>query len=422
MSVQEKPLVKRNMVATLREALRLFRVVVLHGPRQAGKTTAALQVAGEGSYISLDDRQVLAAALEDPLGLLSGLSAPVVIDEIQRAGEPLVQAVKQSVDRNRAPGQFLLTGSADFLTVPTISESLAGRAVLFRLHPFSQGEIEGRRDVFLERLMGDADAPAPGKDSDLAPGDYLERICLGGYPEVQHLPPWARSAWFGSYADTVALRDIAALTGARRADALPRLLQSLAARTASELVISNIHGEIGLGSVLTTADYLGHLQMTHLVHKLQPWSRNLTSRAKRRPKIHLVDTGLAASLMNTAPDALAAPTHPARGQLVETFAVNEIVKQAAWLDPSLGSVGLFHYRDRNGLEADLVIELPDGRAAAVEVKASATVHPRDWANLAKLRGLLGERFAQGIVFYTGSRALPAGDRIHIRPIEALWQP
>lgn len=108
--------------------------------------------------------------------------------------------------------------------------------------------------------------------------------------------------------------------------------------------------------------------------------------------------------------------------MVEAFAVNALVKQAAWLDPSLGSVGLFHYRDRNGLEADLVIELPAGRAVAVEVKASATVHPRDWANPARLRGLLGERFAQGVVFYTGSRALPAGDRIHIRPIEALWQP
>ena len=420
--VEEKPLTERNILPTLREALRLFRVVVLHGPRQAGKTTAARQVTGGGSYISLDDRQVLSAALEDPAGLLGGLPAPVVIDEIQRAGEPLVQAVKQAVDRSRTPGQFLLTGSADFLTVPTISESLAGRAVLFRLYPFSQGEIEGRRDVFLERLIGDMDAPAPGQDSDLLPGDYLERICIGGFPEVQDLPPWARNAWFSSYVDTVTLRDVVALTGARRADALPRLLQALAARTASELVVSNVHNEIGLGSVLTTADYLAHLQMAHLVHKLQPWSRNLTSRAKRRPKIHLIDTGLAAGLMNAAPDALSEPTHPARGQLVETFAVNEIMKQAAWLDPSLGSVGLFHYRDRNGLEADLIIEPPSGRAVAVEVKAAATVHPKDWSNLAKLRKLLGDRFAQGIVFYTGSRALPASDRINIRPLESLWHP
>ena len=417
----EKPLVERRIVPVLREALRSFRVVILHGPRQAGKTTAALQVAGEGSFVSLDDRQLLSAAVEDPIGLLQGLPAPVVIDEIQRAGEPLVRAVKQAVDRSRTPGQFLLTGSADFLTVPTISESLAGRAVLFRLHPFSQGEIEGRREAFLEGLAGDADSPPPGRDSDLALGGYLERICAGGFPEVQGLPPGARNAWFGSYADTVTLRDVVALTGARRADQLPRLLQALAARTAAELVVSNVHGDVGLGSVLTTADYLAHLRMVHLVHELQPWSRSLTSRAKRRPKIYVTDTGLAASLMKAAPDALSRPAHPGRGPLMETFAVNEIMKQADWLDPALGSVGLFHYRDRNGLEVDLIIELPDGRAVAVEVKAAAAVHPKDWSNLAKLRGLLGNRFAQGIVLYTGSRALPAGDRISVRPVEALWQ-
>ena len=417
----EKPLVERRIVPVLREALRSFRVVILHGPRQAGKTTAAIQAAGAGSYVSLDDHQLRSAAVEDPMGLLQSLSAPAVIDEVQRAGEPLVRAVKQAVDRSRTPGQFLLIGSADFLTVPTISESLAGRAVLFRLLPFSQGEIEGRREAFLEGLARDADSPPPGRDSDLSLGSCLHRICAGGFPEVQGLPPGARNAWFGSYVNTVTLRDVVALTGARRADQLPRLLQALAARTAGELVVSNVHGDVGLGSVLTTADYLAHLQMVHLVHELQPWSRNLTSRAKRRPKIYVTDTGLAAALMKAPPDALSRPGHPGRGPLMETFAVNEIMKQADWLDPSLGSVGLFHYRDRNGLEVDLIIELPDGRAVAVEGKAAAAVHPRDWSNLAKLRDLLGNRFAQGIVLYTGSRALPAGDRISVRPIEALWQ-
>ena len=420
--MEEKPLVKRNIVPYLREALRIFRVVILHGPRQAGKTTAALRVASDGSYVSLDDSQVLSAAVEDPVGLLDGLPPPVVIDEIQRAGEPLVRVIKQAVDRNRAPGQFLLTGSADFLTVPTISESLAGRAVLFRMYPFSQGEIEGRRDVFLERLVRNADASPPGQDSDLAPGGYMERVCIGGFPEVQALPPQARNMWFRSYIDTVTLRDVVALTGARRADELPRLLRVLAARTANELVVSKVHNEIGLGSILTTSDYLAHLHMTHLIHDMQPWSRNLTSRAKRRPKIYITDTGLAASLMYISPDRLSEPTHPGRGQLVETFVVNEIMKQTTWLDPSLGTVGLFHYRDRNGLEVDLVIELPDGRVVAVEVKAAATVYPKDWANLKRLRNLLRDRFAHGIVFYTGSHALPAGDRICIRPIETLWQP
>ena len=181
------------------------------------------------------------------------------------------------------------------------------------MYPFSQGEIEGRREVFLERLVRDADASPPGQDSDLAPGGYMERVCIGGFPEVQALPPQARNMWFRSYIDTVTLRDVVALTGARRADELPRLLRVLAARTANELVVSKVHNEIGLGSILTTSDYLAHLHMTHLVHDMRPWSRNLTSRAKRRPKIYITDTGLAASLMYISPDRLSEPTHPGRG-------------------------------------------------------------------------------------------------------------
>ena len=419
--MEPQPLIERNILPVLRETLQALRVVILNGPRQSGKTTVARQVAGEGSYVSLDDQAVLSAAQSDPVSLLRNRPAPVVIDEVQRAGEPLVLAVKRAVDGNRAPGQFLLTGSADFLTVPTISESLAGRAALLQLHPLSQCEIEGRRETFLDKLLRDPGS-APGRDSDLELGDYLERLCIGGFPEVHNIPLNFRKTWFGSHIDTVILRDVAALTGARRVGELPRLLESLAARTANELVVSKVHNEIGLESILTTADYLGHLQMVHLVHQLRPWSRNLTSRAKRHPKVYISDTGLAAHLMGVSVDTMARPPHIGLGQLMETFVVNEIVKQSSWLDPSLGSAGLFHYRDRNGLEADLIINLPDDRIVAVEVKASAVAGAKDRANLEKLRDLLGDQFAQGIIFYCGSHALDAGDRICLRPIESLWQP
>lgn len=414
-------LIERNIIPNLQQALQTFRVAVLNGPRQSGKTTVVRQVAGEGAFFTLDDPQGLQALSEYPLEILSSATRPVVVDEIQRGGEELVRVIKLIVDEIWDPGQFLLTGSADFLTVPTISESLAGRAVLLTLHPLSQGEMEGRRAVFLSRLAADPDSAPPGGDSQLRIGDYMERICAGGYPEVVKLPPAQRKAWFASHVSTVTLRDVVHLTGARRASNLPRLLRLIAAGTAQELVASKIHDRLDFGNVQTTLDYLAHLEMTYLVHQLGPWSRNLTSRAKRRSKIYMADTGLAAGLLNLTVDSLSAPTHPARGQMVETFVVNEIRKQASWLDWSPSPIELFHYRDRNGLEADLMMELPDGRAAAVEVKASLTVGSDDLANLKKLRDLMGDQFAQGIVFYAGSRALPVGDRLHIRPIESLWR-
>lgn len=415
-----KPLIERNILPVLREALQAFRVVVLNGPRQSGKSTVAMQLAGDASYVSLDEPAVLSAAKADPMRLIQGRTAPVVLDEVQRVGEPLVLAVKRVVNGSRAPGRFLLTGSVNFLTVPTISESLVGRAVLLQLHPLSVGELEGRREVFLDKLVRNPGSP-PGRDSDWELGDYLKRVCEGGFPEVHNIPPQVRKTWFSSHVDTVVLRDVATLTGARRVEELPRLLEALAARTANELVLSNVHNEIGLGSILTTTDYFAHLRMTHLVHRLRPWSRNLTSRAKRRSKVYIADTGLAAYLMGVSEKSLTRPPHTGLGQLMETFVVNEIAKQASWLDRSLGSVDLFHYRDRNGLEADLIISLPDGRVAAVEVKSSITAAGKDWANLEKLRGLLGDQFACGVLFYSGPRALVVGDRIHLRPIESLWQ-
>ena len=236
------------------------------------------------------------------------------------------------------------------------------------------------------------------------------------------MPSPQRKKWFTSLVATVTMRDVVDLTGARRASSLSRLLRLAAAGTAQELVMSKIHDRLGFGSVRTTTEYLSHLEMTYLTHQLAPWSRNLTSRVKRRPKLYVTDTGLAAGLTNVTVDSLAAPSHPARGPLLETFVVNEIIKQSSWLDWSLGPIEIFHYRDRDGLEVDLIIELPDGRIIAMEVKAATTVTSDDWNKLKKLRRMIGDQFAQGIVFYTGSRSRSAGDQIYIRPIESLWQP
>ena len=408
----------RHLEWVIRDALGSFRVVMIQGARQTGKTTLARRIGSSGTFLGLDDDGLLQAARDDPVGLLADMPRPVVIDEVQRAGDSLVRAIKMAVDRDPKPGGFLLTGSADFLTVPVISESLAGRVAIFELHPFSQGEVEGREEGLLDRLFREPDSLRSVSASALPASEYARRVCTGGYPEPLEMDEHNRRRWFDSYVNTSVSRDVAEITGARRTREMPRLLRSLAARTANELVVSAVHNEIGLGSINTTSDYLAYLEMIRLVALLPAWSANLGARVKRRPKVYTSDTGLAASLLGKDPVALARPTDRARGQMFETFAVNELRRQAGWSD--LG-VDFFHYRDRNGREIDLVCEAPDGRVAAVEVKASATVRPGHAAHIAWLRDRLGDRFTAGAVFYTGSLSLPLGDRISALPLSALWE-
>ena len=285
------PDIARKLAPVVREALAAFRVVVVSGARQAGKTTLVRQVlGGAGTFVRLDDEASLQAARADPASMVRFGPTPRAFDEVQRAGDPLVRAIKTVVDDDPSPGQFILDGSADFLTVPTISESLAGRAAFLELWPFTQGEMGGGPDGFIDVAFRSPGVLRTGAASTLSPLDYLDRVVHGGFPEAVTLAPPARGTWFANYVRTVTQRDITELTGARRADQLPKLLRLLAARTASELIVSHIHQDAGLGSRDTTDDYIGFLGMTYLVQVLPAWSRNLTSKVKRHPKVHLSDT------------------------------------------------------------------------------------------------------------------------------------
>ncbi|MHB8340972.1 MAG: ATP-binding protein [Mycobacteriales bacterium] len=410
-------LLRRAVEGRYRETVETRRVTVVTGPRQSGKTTLVASQLGTGTLRSLDDQGVLDAARADPVGFVASGARPVVIDEVQRGGEPLVRAIKAVVDRDPSPAQFVLTGSSNFLTVPTISESLAGRAGFVEVWPFAQGELAGGTDRFIDTMMAGPAALGGYRPARLARSDICERLCVGGYPEVQQLAATQRPGWFRDYVRTIIERDVVELSGIRKVAEMGQLLRLFAARTACELVMQAVIDDSPLERQ-AVYDHRAWLETIHLVATVPAWSRNLTRRVKRRPKVYVTDPGLAAWLLDKTPAALEDPTEPATGQLVETFVFAELRRQITW---ARTEVTMFHWQDRAGAEVDLVLESPDGRVLGIEVRAGQTPR-KDWFRwLAQMRDVLGERFVAGLTLYTGGQVLPFGDRLWAVPISALWE-
>ncbi len=414
---------ERRVESEIKDALASARIVVVTGARQVGKTWAVRRVVGPaGTVHYLDDETTRTAALTDPHGFVqSGTVPTVAIDEIQLGGDALVRAIKARADASDRRGQFLLNGSANFLTVPHITESLAGRAVFLTMLPLSQGEIASTGDGLLDRSFEGQDRLLDLGSSTLRMTDYLELICRGGFPEaVRTVSRRSRRRWFSGYVSSMATRDVTRIEDIRDADLIPRLLRLLAARTGSEYVTTTVARSADCDR-RTVERYLSLLEMTGLIHRLPAWSANLTARESRRPKILLCDTGLAAHLVRKDPDSLAAITDPARGPLVELLALNELRKQSLLSDRQ---ADLFHYRDHRGsLEADLVTEAA-GEVVAWEVKASSSVSPADTRALGQIRDQIDRAgpgtFRNGIVLYAGAEAFALGDRITALPLSTLW--
>jgi predicted AAA+ superfamily ATPase len=413
-------LLPRHVTPHLREALEGFRVVVVNGPRQAGKSTLLGLVADDigGDLVTLDDRTSLRTARTDPSGFVTGRDRPLLIDEVQRGGDPLVLALKAEVDEHPdRVGRFVVSGSSRFLTVPTLSESLAGRARIIDLWPLSQGELAGQVESFVDVAFDTSSdlrnvvVPASSR------GELFERIVLGGFPPVHGLRTHRlRAAWFEDYARTLVERDLVEIRRIRQVGEMPELIRLVAAWTAQEINATTIARAAGLAEV-TTREYLSLLEVIYVYHLVPNWAPSFVAKAKHRPKIHALDTGLACDAMGVGVDALARPGSEAAGPLLETFVVNELSKQLGW---SGIRAELRHFRDRDGREIDVILQARDGRTVAIEVKAARDVDEHDIRWLAWLRERLGDRFARGIVLHLGERPTPFGDRITALPVSALW--
>ncbi len=412
--------VRRHIQPQVQDALEWSRVVLLHGARQCGKTTLAQAIAENrgGTYVSLDDEAQRELAEADPVSYLDNQRHPLVVDEAQLGGNRLIRAVKQLVDAEPTPGRFLLTGSTNFLTVPSISESLAGRVQIFRLWPLSEAELAGSQPNEIMSWF-DGQHRLPPADG-MVRSEYLELVCRGGYPEVVGLAPHRRRSWFRSYVETVTQRDIASLVDIRKAAALPALLRWTAGLTSSHVNLSDAARKLEVSRPVVSS-YFEWLQTVFLVHELPAWSRNLPSRPLRRAKFHITDSGLAASLLGLDADGLMPPTSPAAGPLLETFAVNEIARQLSATEHDLT---LSHYRDNQGREVDLVLEAPNGDVVAVEIKATRSPSRAQLNHLAWLRDKLDVvapgRYRAGILLHTGDQHGKIGDRLYLRPLNCLW--
>lgn len=405
----------RHAAARLDTALADRPVVLLHGARQSGKTTLVRAVAEESGsrYITLDDFTMLAAARNDAAGFLAGFAQPLVVDEVQRAPE-LLLAIKAAVDRKRTPGRFLLTGSANVLQVPKVADSLAGRMEIVPLWSFSQGEIEGTLEKFIDGAFGDAPPVLAHSSSSTR---LTDRVLRGGYPEAAPIKSAERRrAWFDAYVTTILQRDVRDLARIEGLTELPRLLALLASRPMAQLNYADLSRGTGLPQS-TLKRYFALLEMMFLVRLLPPWHANIGKRLVKTPKVMLTDTGLASHLMGID-DARVARDRTLLGGLLESFVAMELVKQAAW---SADPPALYHFRTHEGDEVDLVLERRGGALVGIEVKSAATVTAADFKGLQVLAGIAGQRFHRGIVLYTGSEIVPFGAGLFALPVEALWR-
>ncbi len=412
-----KPLLARHAAPVAREYLQHFPGIVIEGARQVGKSTLAQHIAEPDALVrTLDDEQVRAAAIADPAGFIAeSAGRQLVIDEIQRLPS-LTLAVKAAIDRDRRPGRFILTGSASLLRVKGTADSLAGRVGRLTLHGLSRGEIAGAVDDFVSTVLDNPEGITRTEGLHTRAG-YAELLAASSYPETYAATARVRAAWLESYLRGVVERDMSELKREVRPARSMAVLRTLAGRQSAELVKATLAHETAVPATTITS-YLDLVHDVGLVASLPPWTPNLAKREIGRPKTLVVDSGLALWLARVTPEQLRRLEYgEAFGSFLEGFVAAELLRQRTW---STQRYDIFHWRDRDGDEVDIVIELDDGSVIAVEVKAASSFTARQFKGLTRLRDALGKRFVAGIVLNTAGAGYRYDDRLYGAPISALW--
>lgn len=405
-------LYSRLLETRIVEAMADTPVVLMAGPRQAGKTTLAREIAQRGmDYLTLDDELSLLAAKEDPVGLIRERDR-LVIDEVQRAPD-LLLAIKRAVDQDRRPGRFLLTGSANLMALPKVADSLAGRMEILRLLPLSQSEIFGNRDNWIDAIFADRILDVTHA---LNGSDLIETVLKGGYPEViRRNTLRRRTAWARQYIDALIQRDVRDIADIDKLNEMPVLLRALAQTAGQICNYSQLGSELGLDHK-SVARYVGVLENMFLLTRVAPYARNRLSRVVKSPKIQFVDAGLSATLSDLTPE-VAKSDRSRFGPVLESFVYGELLKHSAHAE---GDYEIYFYRDRDKFEVDFVIENAAREVVGVEVKSTATVRSTDLRGLKRLAAALGSQFRAGVVLYDGTERLPLGDGLWAAPLSALW--
>ncbi len=415
-------LVDRHLKDVIRRRLANRPVVILTGPRTVGKSTLLRACAHlhDVPVIDLDDPSIRRSVEADPTHFAATQIEPACFDEFQHVPE-ILSAIKAELNRDLRPGRFILTGSTRYSSLPRLSQALTGRAHVMTIWPLSQGELRGRRENFLDAVLTDPESLLTSTPSRTTRADYESMILAGGFPVALGLPETERTAWFKDFVSMVIDRDVLEIRKVRQRQVLPVILRHLAARTASTVKASDIGAEVGLDQRLVS-DYIGLLEAVFLIHRLEAFGRTLGSKVARSPKVHLIDSGLAAHVLGITRRKLNRRDPAALtefGRVVETFAVNELMKQAGW---SAEFVEFSHFRTRDQREVDLVIESHEGDVVGVEVKAKASIEEKDFQGLRLLRDRLGVNFVAGVLFNLGQQSFRHDDRLFVMPLDRLWTP
>jgi len=421
--IDSSGLVERQVLGVALDRMADDPVLLLEGPRSVGKSTLLRRIAAarRARILDLDDLATRDAVAADPATMIAGDQC-VCIDEYQKA--PVVlDAIKAELNRGAIPGRFVLTGSTRHDSLPPAAQALTGRLSRLPVLPLSQGEIAGVHEDLLTRLLESPDtATGPSPDSITTRAEYIQRITTGGFPlALAASSDAARRRWVDHYLSLTVERDVYDLSRLRQGHLLSSLLTRLAGQTAQVLNIERAARDVGLDRA-TTDSYVSLLEKLFVTYRLPAWGRTLTARSGASPKLHVLDSGIAARLLRLTPAKLATPDPSALtelGHLLESFTVGELLKQASWNDTVAGTG---HWRTRDGDEVDLVVERDDGALIAFEVKAAARVSGPDLAPMTKLRNATGPKFLAGIALHLGQRTYTYTDRLHVMPVDRIWTP